>query len=192
MHRSLQGKSAIVTGGSKGIGKGICLQLAREGVSVVVVGHVDVDSGRELVEEIQRAGGIAQFIRCDVTNALDVQRLTERAIADFGAIDIMVNNAGVSLVKPLQETTEDDWDRVIDVNMKGMFLCCRSIVPHMIERRNGKIVNMSSMAGKFASPLQVPYCTSKWGVLGFTQALAYELAEYNINPDFHSTNCTPF
>ena len=181
MHSSLRGKIAIVTGGSKGIGRGICLQLAREDVSIVVVGNVDVGSGKKVVEEIQQAGGIAQFVRCDVTNTSDVEQLTERVTNSLGGIDILVNNAGVSLVKPFQETSEADWDRIIDVNMKGVFLCCRSVVPHMIGRLNGKIVNISSLAGKFASPLQVPYCASKWGVLGFTQALAYELAKYNIN-----------
>ena len=180
MNTDLRGKKAIVTGGANGIGKGICFELVRQGASVVVA-DIDTQTGKRVAEEIQGTGGTAKFVRCDVASMTDVRKLTETVLDSFGTIDILVNNAGVSLVKPFREVSEADWDRVVDVNMKGMFLCCSSIVSHMIERRNGKIVNISSVVGKFASALQVPYCASKWGVLGFTQALAYELAKHNIN-----------
>ena len=118
---------------------------------------------------------------CDVASAADVRRLAEIVLGSFGNVDILVNNAGISVVKPFRETSEADWDRVLDINLKGMFLCCSNIMPHMIDRRSGKIVNISSSVGKVASALQAAYCASKWGVLGFTQSLTYELGKYNIN-----------
>ena len=180
MNKGLHGKTAIVTGGAKGIGRSICLQLADEGVATIVT-DIDAQGGEKVVKDIQNTGGTAQFVGCNITEASDVKQLADAVINSFDAIDILVNNAGVSLVKPFHQTSESDWDRIIDVNMKGMFLCCRFIAPHMMERRSGKIVNISSVTGKFASPFQVPYCASKWGILGFTQALGYELARYNIN-----------
>jgi len=172
---------AIITRGARGIGRGIALSLGREGAHVVIA---DVPAVRADAEETQRlveAEGVqALVVDCDVRDFAQCQAMAQSALGGFRKIDVLVNNAGVIGVAPVVTMTEEEWDRVIDVNLKGTFLCAKAVAPHMIQHRAGAIINMSSMAGKRGAPALSHYCTSKWGVIGFTQSLAHELAASNI------------
>jgi NAD(P)-dependent dehydrogenase (short-subunit alcohol dehydrogenase family) len=168
---SLDGRVALVTGGASGIGRGIVEALARAGADVVIA-DLDGDLARGVAAEVGGRGA-----QVDVTSERSVARL----IDEVGVVDILVNNAGVSKSIPFVELDEHEWDRVFDVNVKGVFLACRAVVPQMIERRAGKIINVASMVGKEAIPLFVHYSASKFAVIGLTQGLAKELAEFDIN-----------
>lgn len=178
--RPLGGKVAVVTGGGKGIGRGIAETLARHGASVVIA-DLDIDEAGRVAESLATRGATARALAVDVTDWKADQRLVADVIAEFGVIDILVNNAGVSKSVPFLEIEEQEWDRVFNVNVKGVFLATRAVLPHMIERRYGKIVNISSMVGKEAIPLFVHYSASKFAVIGMTQGIAKEVAEYDIN-----------
>jgi NAD(P)-dependent dehydrogenase (short-subunit alcohol dehydrogenase family) len=178
--RDLEGKVAIVTGGAKGIGRGIVEALAAHGASVVVA-DLDLEEAGKTAEAAAREGAGARALALDVTSWEDNKRLAADVLAEFGQIDILVNNAGVSKSIPFVDIDEAEWDRVFDVNVKGVFLATRAVLPHMIERRYGKIVNLSSMVGKEAIPLFVHYSASKFAVMGMTQGLAKETAEHGIN-----------
>lgn len=171
----LDGQVAVVTGAGSGIGAGIARVLGREGADLVLT---DLDQGRvaELADEL---GGMA--LAHDVTDWASCQQVVAETLKEKGRIDVLVNNAGVSRSVPFHELDEQEWDRVNDVNAKGVFLCCRAVVEHMMERRSGRIINVSSMVGKEAIPFFVHYCASKFAVMGLTQGLAKELAEYDVN-----------
>jgi meso-butanediol dehydrogenase/(S,S)-butanediol dehydrogenase/diacetyl reductase len=172
---TLDGRTALVTGAAKGIGRGIAEALARHGAEVTVA-DLDGAAAEETAAVID--GRAAQV---DVTDEASVAALVDGALERDGRIDILVNNAGVSKSLPFVDIDEAEWDRVFDVNVKGVFLACRAVVPHMVERRAGKIVNVASMVGKEAIPLFVHYSASKFAVIGLTQGLAKELAEHDIN-----------
>ncbi len=178
--KRLQGRVAIVTGSGRGIGKEIALTLAREGAKVV---SSDImDEVYEAAREVEALGSEALAIKCDVTNPSDVERMVKATIERFGRIDILVNNAGIYPFKLFTEMTEDDWDKVMNVNLKGMFNCTKAVLPKMIEQKYGKIINISSIAGSVVAFTQlVHYSASKAGVVGFTRSLALELAPYGIN-----------
>ena len=180
MDTGLDGQTAIVTGGGQGIGRGICLQLAHEGVNTVVA-DLKEETGRKVALEIEEFGGQAHFVPCDVTRADDTKKLAETSLDRFGSIDILVNNAGIALIKPFRDVTEEDWDRIVDGNLKAAYLCCSSVLSHMVERRSGKIVNISSIAGLYPTAQQTPYCSAKAGMIALTRSLAYEYAPHNIN-----------
>ena len=176
----LPNQSAIVTGGGQGIGKAIALKLAREGADVLVSGR-----HRETLEntarEIEKFGRRAVVAVTDVSQESQVSAMVDAALQAFGRIDILVNNAGVSgPTAPITNVSRDEWDQVLAVNLTGAFLCARAVVPHMIERRSGKIVNISSIAGKLAYALRSPYAASKWGMIGLSRTLAQELGPHNI------------
>jgi len=177
--RDLQGKVAIVTGGARGIGRAIALVLARRGADVVVA-DLDPAEAEEVAEQAAQQGVRAVGARLDVTSWEENQALVARVLGELGRIDVLVNNAGVSRSVPFVDLDEGEWDRVLDVNAKGVFLACRAVVPHMVQRRAGRIVSISSMVGKEAIPLFVHYCASKFAVIGLTQGLAKELAEHDI------------
>lgn len=178
----LRGTTAIVTGAARGIGRGITLCLAREGVNIVVADLGDpVRAEMEATAAAVRdAGPEAETQDVDVRDAGSVQSLVERALMRFGQVDILVNNAGVVSVRGVAGMEEETWDRVIDTNLKGTFLCSRAILPHMLERGSGRIVNIASQAGKRGYAGLAHYCASKFGIIGFTQALAFEAAARNI------------
>ena len=177
----LKDRAAIVTGSGRGIGRGIAVALARAGASVVVA---DLPSEQAAMEEtkalIEAEGAQAHLAHCDVRSESETKALAQSTIDRFGTIDILVNNAGVIAIAPVVMMSEDDWDRVLDVNLKGTFLASKAVAPHMIERRAGRIVNISSMAGRRGNPALAHYCASKWGVIGFTQSLALELGPLGI------------
>jgi len=175
----LKGKVAIVTGAAQGIGRGIALALAKEGAKVVVS---DIsDKIADVVREIESLGSEALAAKANVADSKETEGMAKAAIQKFGRIDILVNNAGIYPFKPLVEMKEEDWDRVMGVNLKGVFNCTKAVLPKMIEQKSGNIINISSIAGAVIGYLNlVHYCASKGGVLGFTRAAALELAQYGI------------
>ena len=176
----LSGKVAIVTGAGQGIGRAIALRLAGAGADVAPV-DINFASVEEVAKEIEGAGRKAIPIQADVSNNDQVQHMVGQTLRAFNQIDILVNNAGiVGKTAPLTQLDESDWDAVIDVNLKGVFLCCKGVIDHMIQRRHGKIVSVASIAGKEGNPTLIPYSTSKAGVICLTKALAKEVTEYNI------------
>jgi NAD(P)-dependent dehydrogenase (short-subunit alcohol dehydrogenase family) len=180
----LAGKAALVTGAAGGIGRGVALELAREGASVLVSDlAVAKVGGEETVGVIEAEGGRAAFTPCDVTSADDCAALVDTALARFGALDCAVNNAGVAVHKPLAEVTEEEYDRVLAVNLKGVFLGMRAQIPAMVERGGGAIVNIASVAGLMAVPLISPYTASKHGIIGLTRnaAMEYGAAGVRVN-----------
>jgi len=174
-------KIALVTGASKGIGRAIAVAFAKEGANIVVNYFKSEDDANDVVKEINALGRAAIPVRADVSKIDEVKAMVRRAIDEFGGIDILVNNAGVSTMGLLVDLTEQDWDYNMDVNAKGVFLCCQAVAPHMISQRHGKIINISSMAGKTGARFFSHYCASKFAVIGLTQSLALELAPYGIN-----------
>jgi NAD(P)-dependent dehydrogenase (short-subunit alcohol dehydrogenase family) len=178
----LKGSVAIVTGGARGIGRGIAYELANEGARIVIADLPAVTAERdETIGDIKKRGGAAIAVDCDVRDFAQAQAMVQQAIDAFGQVDILVNNAGVIRIGPVVAFAEDDWDLIMDVNVKGTFLCSKAVIPHMAGRRSGKIINVSSIAGKRGRPFASSYASSKWAVIGFTQSLAYELAPVNVN-----------
>ncbi|HEX9898358.1 MAG TPA: glucose 1-dehydrogenase [Candidatus Methylomirabilis sp.] len=178
----LAGKVAIVTGGSMGIGRGIVLCMAKEGADVAIA-DLQVEPAGKVADEVKALGRKAVVVKTDVTKEADIQALFDRVRRDLGRIDILVNNAGVSSKPglPFTNNTEADWDRVYAVNVKSVFLTCKAIAPHFIERKAGKIINIASIAGPMNSPSMPPYSVSKMGVITFTKIVAKELAPHGIN-----------
>ena len=177
----LTGKVAIVTGGATGIGGGICTALAAAGARVVVSPHANRDKAEQIAGEIAGAGGQAVVQPCDVRQAAAVEALFAATLERFGQVDIMVNNAGITYVKPFLELSEEEWDQTLDINLKGMYLCSRRAARHMVERgAAGRIINLSSVHGSHSTPHLVHYEASKGGINMFTKALAIELAPHGI------------
>ena len=176
----LEGKVAIVTGGGGGIGRVIALRFTREGAAVVVAGPTE-EKIKSVEREILESGGRSLAVRTDVADEADVERLIAAALGAFGKIDILVNNAGVAGPTALvHNVAREDWDRTFAINLTGAFLCAKHVLPHMIERRGGCIINITSIAGLQAYAYRSPYCASKWGMIGLTQTLAQEGGQYGI------------
>jgi 3-oxoacyl-[acyl-carrier protein] reductase len=178
----LKDKVAIVTGGAMGIGRGVALKFAEEG-GTVVVADISEAEGKKTAAEITEKGGRGLFLACDVTSAAGVSGMVAAAVKEFGQIDILVNNAGgVPGIQgaTLEDVTEDEWHRFIDLNLTSVFLCCKTVVPYMKQRSYGKIVNFSSMGAVRPSVSVVHYHAAKAGVIGLTYNLAFELAPFNI------------
>lgn len=175
----LQGKTAYVTGGARGIGRGIVRALAAEGVDVMVA-DVLIHECEAVAEEVRAMGRRALTMQVDVTRAGEVSRMVAAVEADFGGLDIAVNNAGVVSVAPLDTLEEAEWDRVMDINAKGAFLCCKAALPALRRRGGGRIINVASIAGKEGMATLSHYCASKFAVVGLTNSLAKELAHDNI------------
>jgi 3-oxoacyl-[acyl-carrier protein] reductase len=177
---SLNGRVGIVTGGGKGIGRAIAQRLSRAGAKIVVA-DIDLQAAQKVVAEIKSAGGQADCVQSDVASAKSVEGMVDFTLKTFGKIDILINNAGIACkAAPLHELTEKEWDCVMDVNLKSMFHCCRAVIPDMMSRKAGRIVNVASISGKEGNPNMIPYSVSKAGVICFTKALAKELIPYNI------------
>ncbi|MFP6889616.1 MAG: SDR family oxidoreductase [Nitrospinota bacterium] len=176
----LKDKVAIVTGGSMGIGEAICLAYGREGAKVAVVNRTR-ETGEAVARKITDAGGAARAFPCDVSKKAEVDAMVGGVTDAFSTVDILVGNAGIMINKPAEEYTEDDWDRTLDINLKGNFLLSQAVIPIMKKKKYGKIVFMASIAGTHAFPNALPYCASKGGVVMITKALAAEIAKDGIN-----------
>ena len=178
----LTGKVALVTGASSGIGRATAEALARRGARVAINFHRNEQGAEEARRAIAAAGGQAIAVQADVRSAAGVKALVKRTTAELGPVDILVNNAG-SLVERLKilELTEARWDEVLDLNLKSAFLCCQAVVPSMMERKSGAIVNVSSVAGRNGGALgSIHYSTAKGGLITFTKGLAKEMAAYHV------------
>lgn len=176
----LEEKVAIVTGGGGGIGRAIALRFTREGAAVLVAGPTE-EKIKSVEKEISDNGGRALAVLTDVADEADVERLVAAAISGFSKIDILVNNAGIAGPTALvPNVSRQDWDRTFAVNLTGAFLCAKHVLPHLIERRSGCIINITSIAGLQAYAYRSPYCASKWGMIGLTQTLAQEGGQYGI------------
>ena len=178
----LKDKVAIITGARRGMGKSHALTLARAGAKVVVA-DISKEDCEKVVDEITKAGGKAMAVKCDVTKKEEADEMVEKAIEKFGKVDILVNNAGICQFKPFFELTEEEWDRTLDINLKGYFLCAQAAAKEMAKQKSGVIINIASVAmGQqgIGFPNIVHYCASKGGIVGMTEALAVELAPYNI------------
>jgi sorbitol-6-phosphate 2-dehydrogenase len=176
----LNGRIALVTGAGQGIGRGIALSLARAGADVVI-NDISLATAQSTAQEISSLGRRSLAIPADVSQSEEVSRMVHQILDEMGAIHILINNAGVCFPAFITDLTEAMWDRTILVNLKSMFLCCQAAVPSMMDQKYGKIVNVSSKSGKQGGLWLTAYCASKFGIIGFTQSLALELAAHNIN-----------
>jgi NAD(P)-dependent dehydrogenase (short-subunit alcohol dehydrogenase family) len=168
---------AIVTGGSSGIGRAIAVLFAKEGAKVMVA---DIRSADEVLTSIRKADGTAEFIKTDVSDSTQVRHLVDETLRLYRTVDILCNNAGIELLKPLTETSEEEWDRVIDINLKGPFLVSKHVLPHMINLKRGVIVNTASQLGIVGAEKFTAYCASKGGLVLLTKAMALEYAKHGI------------
>ncbi len=175
----LGNRVAIVTGGAQGIGRAIALGLAREGADLVIA-DIQPDRAAETAEEVAALGRRSLACAVDVSNVAELEALVQATQTEFGVIDILVNNAGIALPTPFLETTERDWDRIIDVNLKSAFFCSQLVARVMVEQGKGAIVNLASTSSFVAGRQEVPYAISKAGVRMLTAAAAAELAPFNI------------
>ena len=175
------GKVVVITGGGRGIARQVALDFAREGARVVVVDLIE-GRAKRTVAEIESAGGTALAIPCDVRDEASVQQMVEQTTRTFDRVDVLVNAAGgYTLGRVSHQLSSEDWDMVLDSNLKGSFLCCKHVLPHMMKGGGGRIINFSSNAGRTSSPaLGVHYTAAKAGVLGLTRHLAKEYASHNI------------
>lgn len=173
---TLKNKVAIVTGASRGIGETIAVRLAREGMRIVLAARTE-SMLHSVKREIENSGGTAIAIPTDVTSEQSVHRMVEETAAAFGAVDVLVNNAGVGFFSPVTEMTIPQFDAMVNVNLKGMFLCCKEVLPHMSRQGRGDIVNIASLAGKNSFAGGSVYSATKWGVLGFSRSLMLEVRD---------------
>ncbi len=176
----LEGKVAIVTGGSRGIGKAIALAFAREGADVVVAVDRDIKGAKDVIAEVERIGRRGLVVRADVSRKGEVDEMVEKTVDEFGKIDILVNNAGIAQVIPSLEVEESEWRRVIDINLSGVFYCSQAAGKVMARQMEGNIINIASISGAAAYPMRAAYCSSKSAVIMLTKVLAIEWAKYNI------------
>lgn len=191
----LEGKAAVVTGGGRGIGRAICLAFAKEGADVIVNYATKDQPAQEVVEKIQQMGRRAVAVKGNVAIRADVERIIQSAIDHFGKIDILVNNAGATRPAMLHKMTEDQWNEVIDIHLKGPFLCIQVASKYMMEQRSGKIINVTSAAGISGTKGQINYSSAKGGIIALTKSAARELAGYGItvnvvSPGYVSTEMT--
>lgn len=192
---NLLDKTAIITGGSRGIGKAIALKLAKKGANIVVNYTSNSSKAEEAVNEIKKMGREAMAVKADVSNPDDVKNLIKETEKKFSSIDILINNAGITRDTLLIRMKEDDWDKVMSVNLKGTFLCTKLVGKKMMKQRSGNIVNIASVVGIIGNAGQANYSASKAGIIGFTKSTAKELSSRGINvnavaPGFIETEMT--
>lgn len=174
----MDSRVVIVTGGTIGIGRSTALAFARSGFKVVIAARNEAPA-HEVIATIEESGGECLFVQTDVSKSADVERLTDATLEKFGRLDCAINNAAVETQRPFLEWSEEEWDELIDINLKGVWLCMKYQIPHMLNR-NGSIVNISSVAGLIGVPLHAPYIASKHGVLGLTKAASIEYADQGL------------
>lgn len=176
----LSERVAIVTGGSKGLGSGMAYALAEQGADIVIVSRNQAE-GELVAAKIRDMGRKSMALSVDVQDISSISQMVKTVTKEFGRIDILINNAGVGITKFALEVTEEEWDKVVDTNLKGVFFCAQAVARVMKEQKYGKIINISSLAGVKGSNAMAPYCASKAGVINLTRALAKEWARYHIH-----------
>jgi 3-oxoacyl-[acyl-carrier protein] reductase len=176
----LVGQVALITGAAQGIGKAIALLLARNGADTVI-SDVNLEKAEETAREVEALGRKAMAIRADVAKYADVEKMVESVLERFGRIDILVNNAGIARDKLMLRMTDEDWDAVLNINLKGTFNCTKAVIRHMSKQKQGKIVNIASVVGEMGNAGQANYSASKAGVIGLTKTTAREFAQRGIN-----------
>lgn len=191
----LKGKTAVITGASRGIGRAIALDLAEQGANIVVNYSGSEAKAYEVVEEIKQMGGNAIAVRANVANMDEVQAMMKESLEQFGTIDILVNNAGITRDNLLMRMKEDEWDDVININLKGVFNATKAVTRQMMKQRSGRIINIASIVGVSGNPGQANYVAAKAGVIGLTKTTARELATRHITanaiaPGFITTDMT--
>ena len=179
MKRTLKGKVALVTGGASGIGRATALAFAREGARVVVADLVSA-GGKETVGLIKKTGGEAVFVKCDVSKVANVKAMIKKTVGAYGRLDCAFNNAGFGVIKSIVDCTEEEWDHIISVNLKGVWLCMKYEIIQMLKQGSGVIVNTSSVLGLIGTQNYAPYIASKHGVVGLTKAAAMDCAHAGI------------
>lgn len=191
----LKGKVAVVTGASRGIGRAVALRMAEEGATVVINYNGSAERAESVRREIEEMGGTASVYQCDVSDFSACERFFQDVINQYGRLDILVNNAGITRDGLLMKMSEEDFDQVVDTNLKGCFLCIRFVSRQMLKQRSGRIINMTSVSGVAGNAGQANYSASKAGVIGLTKAVAKELASRHITvnaiaPGFIETDMT--
>ncbi|UCB43408.1 MAG: beta-ketoacyl-ACP reductase, partial [Dehalococcoidales bacterium] len=176
----LSDRVAIVTGSGRGIGRAIALRLSETGASVIVNDVGDMAPAEEVAEEIRRLGQNSLVVAADVTKSADVASLVDTVVEKYGKVDILVNNAGITRDQLIMRMSDDDWDKVLEVNLKSVFLCSKAVLRHMMKQRWGRIVNISSIVGLIGNPGQANYSSSKAGIIGLTRTIAKEVASRGI------------
>jgi len=176
---SLKNKVVIVTGASRGIGRAIALLFAQEGAQVVLAARRKQDLSR-VEKEIKRQGGTSWVVPCDVSKEKSVKNLIKKTVQEFRRIDILINNAGIGIHKPIIQFTAQDWDTTLDTNLKGPFFCTKEVLPIMIKQKSGQIINIGSLAGKNPIANLAAYCASKFGLIGFSGSVGLEVRNYGI------------
>jgi NAD(P)-dependent dehydrogenase (short-subunit alcohol dehydrogenase family) len=179
MQLLLENRVALITGSASGMGKAMALRFAKEGCDIVVA-DLNLDGAKKASDEVRAIGRKAYAIRSDISSSQDIKDLIDQSIREFGKIDILINNAGAAGGGPLEASDEDEWDRVLALNLKGAFLTCKAAVPHMKKQGYGKIINLSSMGAVRPSVSVLAYHSAKAGIIGLTRNLAFELAPFNI------------
>lgn len=180
----LKDKVAIVTGASRGIGKAIAIEMAREGARIIVNYNNSKEGALEVIKEIQYIKGTSIAVRADITKRNEVRKMIDIAVENFGGIHILVNNAGILQQKPFESITDNEWDRMFEVNMKGAFICTQECIPYMLKNNFGRIINISSIGGQWGGNLAVHYSATKAGIISLTRSLARIYSKDGIN-----TNC---
>jgi len=175
----LKNKVTIITGSGSGIGRTTACLFAKEGAQVVVA-DVDADAAEETCQMIRDGGGQALCVLTDVSSGKDVAALVDKAVSTYDRLDCIYNNAGIDIAKTIVDTSETEWDRTININLKGVFLGCKFAIPAMIKNGGGTIINTASILAHVASPNQAAYCASKGGIVALTRQIAYDYAEHNI------------
>ena len=176
----LKGKVALVTGSSRGVGRAIAIGYAKAGAKVLVNYTSNEKAAIEVVEEIKKVGSEAKAVKADVAVKAEAENLVQAAVDEFGGLDVLVNNAGFTRPAMMLKMTEDQWDQVVDIHLKGAFLCSQAAAAHMKEKKYGKIINVTSVAGLVGTVGQINYSAAKGGVISMTKSMARELAHYNI------------
>ncbi|PKM83604.1 MAG: 3-ketoacyl-ACP reductase [Firmicutes bacterium HGW-Firmicutes-13] len=180
----LKNRAAIITGSSRGIGRAIALQMAKEGAKVIVNYASNKEKAIEVENQIKKSGGTAIAIEADISKREEVRKMIALTVEKFGAVDILVNNAGILQQKPFETITDEEWDKMFEINMKGPFICSQESIPFMLKNKFGRIINISSIGGQWGGHLAVHYSAAKAGVISLTRSLAKIYSRDGIN-----TNC---
>lgn len=180
--KKLDGKIAIITGANSGIGKGLAFAFAKEGAHIVLAAR-RLELSKETASEIEKLGVKSLPLKVDITSESDVNDMAKHTMNEFGRIDILVNNAGVGGFELVKDMSLERWNKIINTNLTGNFLCCKAVIPIMTSQKSGHIINIASVAGKVGFATGSAYCSSKWGLLGLSRCLAAEVRPYNIRVD---------